>query len=45
MRSRSVAVDHYKNYLCALGKFQKCSDFLTMLGMQNESAVSGFIIQ
>lgn len=40
MRIRNVAVDHYKNYLVARGHTQKCSDFLTMLGMQNEAAVS-----
>lgn len=39
MRIRQVAVNHYKNYLCARGHVQKCSDFLTMLGMQNEAAV------
>lgn len=39
MRTRSMAVSHYKNYLCARGQIQKCSDFLTMLGLHNETAV------
>lgn len=39
MRIRMSAVNHYKNYLCARGHIQKCSDFLTMLGLQNEAAV------
>lgn len=41
MRIRSVAINHYRNYLCARGKIAMCCDFLTMLGMQNEAAVSG----
>lgn len=41
MRTRLMAVNHYKDYLCSRGHTQKCSEFLTMLGMQNEAAVGG----
>ena len=40
MRIRQTAVQHYRNYLCSRGHTNKCSEFLTMLGLQNEAAVS-----
>lgn len=39
MRNRIGAVNHYKNYLVCRGHVEKCSNFLTMLGLRNEAAV------